>query len=185
MSMRSYINYINIFLGRLRAICHSRKNIRIGRKTEFDNNVTIHLSGKEGGYVKIGNHCSIKRGSILITENGNITIGDNCTINPYCILYGNGGLSIGNNVRIATHTVIVPANHNFHNIDIPICKQGLTTKGIKIDNDVWIGAHCSILDGVHIAEGCIIGAGSVLTKSTEPYGIYVGNPARFLRKRYE
>ena len=52
-----------------------------------------------------------------------------------------------------------------------------------IEDDVWIGANCTILDGVRIAKGCIIGAGSVVSKSTEPFGIYAGVPARLIKKR--
>ena len=53
-----------------------------------------------------------------------------------------------------------------------------------IGSDVWIGDNSVILCGVDIAHGCVIGAGSIVTKSTEPYGVYVGNPARLLKKRY-
>jgi len=54
-----------------------------------------------------------------------------------------------------------------------------------IGNDVWIGARVVVLPGVHIADGCVVGAGSVVTSSlAEPYGIYAGNPARLLRHRF-
>lgn len=56
---------------------------------------------------------------------------------------------------------------------------------IVIGNDVWIGTRVVVLQGVHIADGCIVGAGSVVTKSlTEPYGIYAGNPAKLIRHRF-
>ena len=54
---------------------------------------------------------------------------------------------------------------------------------INIGNDVFIGAKAIILPGLEIAEGCVIGAGAILTKDTEPYGIYAGNPAKFIKKR--
>jgi acetyltransferase-like isoleucine patch superfamily enzyme len=112
-------------------------------------------------------------------------IGADCSINAFCILYGQGGLSIGDNVRIAAHTVIVPGNHDFDRTDIPIAKQGYTMQGITIEDDVWIGAGTRILDGVTITTGCVIGAGAVVTKSTEPFGVYVGMPARRLKDRGE
>ncbi|WP_417806940.1 acyltransferase [Thioclava sp.] len=52
-----------------------------------------------------------------------------------------------------------------------------------IEDDVWIGANCTILDDVRLAKGCVIGAGSVVSKSTEPFGIYGGVPARLIRLR--
>lgn len=55
---------------------------------------------------------------------------------------------------------------------------------IVIDDDVWIGINVTILSGVHISRGTIIAAGSVVTKDTEPYGIYGGVPARLIKKRF-
>ncbi len=109
----------------------------------------------------------------------------NCSINPGCILYGHGGLDIGSNVRIAAYTVIVPANHVFEQQDKLIREQGLTMKGVKIGDDVWLGTRVTVTDGVEIAQGCVIGAGAVVTESTEPYGVYVGVPARLVKFRGE
>jgi len=119
----------------------------------------------------------------LLTYKGDIQIGENCSVNPFTILYGLGGLKIGNNVRIAAHSVIVPANHNFSNVEIPIYKQGSTCLGVEIQDDVWIGSNCTILDGVVIGKGSVIAAGSVVTKSVEPYSIVAGVPAKLIRKR--
>jgi acetyltransferase-like isoleucine patch superfamily enzyme len=120
---------------------------------------------------------------MLITYGGDIDIGVNCSVNPYCVLYGLGGLKIGDNVRIAAHTVIVPANHTFDDPSIPICRQPETKKGIIIEDDVWIGAGCRILDGVRIGRGSVIGAGSVVTKSIPEMSVAVGVPARVIRRR--
>tara|TARA_R100000935_G_scaffold20725_1_gene39017 strand:- start:2860 stop:3249 length:390 start_codon:yes stop_codon:yes gene_type:complete len=125
----------------------------------------------------------LQAGTILAPTGGSIELGDDCSLNPYSILYGQGGLKIGNGVRIAAHTVIVPSNHGFDDLTQPIFKQKSTGQGVVIEDDVWIGANCTILDGVRIAKGCVIGAGSVVSKSTEPFGIYAGVPARFIKKR--
>jgi acetyltransferase-like isoleucine patch superfamily enzyme len=118
-----------------------------------------------------------------MTYGGVIKIGDGCSINPYSILYGHGNLTIGNNVLIAAHTVIIPANHNFKDLEIPIHQQGLTTKGICIEDNVWIGAGCKILDGVTIGFGAIVAAGAVVTKDVVPNTIVGGVPARLLKTR--
>jgi acetyltransferase-like isoleucine patch superfamily enzyme len=133
--------------------------------------------------IQLGEDSQIQPFAYLQTDGAKIKIGKNCSVNAYAVLYG--GLSIGNFVRIAAHTVIIPSNHNFDRTDIPICKQGTSSQGITIDDDVWIGAGVKILDGVHVATGCVIGAGSVLNASTEPYGIYVGAPARLIKFRNE
>lgn len=54
-----------------------------------------------------------------------------------------------------------------------------------IESDVWIGANVIVLAGVKLAVGSVVGAGSVLTRDTQPYGVYVGNPARLIRHRFE
>jgi len=60
------------------------------------------------------------------------------------------------------------------------------TKGnVVIGNDVWVGANVMILSGVTIGDGVVVGARSVIAKNLEPYGIYVGNPARLVRKRFD
>ncbi|WP_446785264.1 acyltransferase [Macellibacteroides fermentans] len=99
------------------------------------------------------------------------------------VIYGQGGTNIGNGVRIAAHCVIVPSNHIFDDPDEYIYKQGLSKKGIIIEDDVWLGAGVKVLDGVVIKKGCVFGANSVVTKSTEKNGIYVGIPAKLIKYR--
>jgi acetyltransferase-like isoleucine patch superfamily enzyme len=120
---------------------------------------------------------------IIATYGGSIEIESNVYIGPYCVLYGHGGLTIGSSTMIAAHTVIVPANHGFSRIDMPMNAQPLTREGIAIGEDVWIGAGCKVLDGVRIGKGAVIGAGSVVTKNIEPYDIAVGVPATVVRSR--
>ena len=59
------------------------------------------------------------------------------------------------------------------------------SKDIEIGNDVWIGEGCTILPGVSIGDGAVVGAGSIVTKCIEPYAIHAGNPAKFIRKRFD
>lgn len=67
----------------------------------------------EKGSLTIGKGCTLRSGAMLITQMGDIHIGNKVSINPYCVLYGTGGLVIEDNVRLAAHTVIIPANHVF------------------------------------------------------------------------
>lgn len=145
--------------------------------------VRFDLTG--GGQIIVRRATSIGDFAYLLACGGTIDIGAHCTIQLFCVLYGHGGLTIGNFVRIATQTVIVPSNHNFDRLDIPISQQGYTAKGVTIEDDVWIGAGCKILDGVTIGQGSVIGAGSVVNRSIPPYSVAVGVPARVIRKRGE
>jgi acetyltransferase-like isoleucine patch superfamily enzyme len=136
-----------------------------------------------GGFICIGERSFVDKGVIIRAYGGRVEIGADCSINPYSVLYGHGGLKIGNGVRIATHVVFIPANHIFSNSDEFIYKQGETMKGICVGDDVWIGAGVRVLDGVIIKNGVVIGAGAVVTKSLDAYGVYVGVPARKILAR--
>ena len=114
---------------------------------------------------------------------GEVVIGDNSTLNPYTVVYGQGGTTIGNGVRIAAHCVIVPSNHKFDDIQEYIYKQGLSKKGIVIEDNVWLGAGVKVLDGVKISFGSVVGANAVVTKSTDRNGVYVGIPAKKIKNR--
>jgi chloramphenicol O-acetyltransferase type B len=56
---------------------------------------------------------------------------------------------------------------------------------VVIGNDVWIGMEAVIMSGVTIGDGAVIGARSLVTKDVPPYSIFAGNPARFIRKRFD
>lgn len=164
-----------------RIIMNLHPDIYIGKNTIIENGAI--LSTRYGGSISIGEGCHISNGAQILTCGGKIEIGNYSTVNPYAMVYGQGCLKIGNGVRIATQSAILPSNHIFSDRESYIYKQGLSSKGIVIEDDVWIGSGVKVLDGVTIRKGCVIGANSVVTKSTEEYGIYVGISARKIRNR--
>jgi acetyltransferase-like isoleucine patch superfamily enzyme len=160
-------------------------NLHIGDHTRIEDQVLLHSGPKRRPLERIylGEHCSIRRGTQIYALGGAVEIGSRCSVNPYCVLYGTGGLTIGSFVRIAAHTVIVAASHRFDRTDVPITAQGSTAEGIIIDDDVWIGAGVRVLDGVRIGRGAIVAAGAVVRSDVEPYSIVGGVPAKFLKRR--
>lgn len=159
----------------------TNNNIAIDKTTRILPSVIIDTY--KGGIISIGKNTEILHGVVIKTYGGSITIGNECSINPYTIIYGHGNTTIGNNVLIAGGCMLIPSNHNFSRIDIPINTQGEKSIGIVIEDDVWIGHGCSILDGVRIEKGSIVGAGSVVTHHVESYSIVAGVPARLVKKR--
>jgi len=120
----------------------------------------------------------------------NISIGDDVYIGPDAkFLTALSTIKIGNKVMFGPEVMLIGGNHNTSVIgsymfDIKT-KKPEDDLPIVIEEDVWVGARVTILKGVKISKGCIIAAGSIVNKTTEPYGIYAGAPAKRLRDRFE
>lgn len=116
---------------------------------------------------------------------GDVFIGPETVINSGCVFYSGNGIFIGHGVAVAANCTFAATNHEFEIKNIPIRKQGFRPSkgGIVIENEVWIGANCVILDGAVIGEGCVVAAASVVRGVLEPYGIYGGNPITKLGER--
>ena len=159
-------------------------DIRLGRGSYLDH--AVRIDGGPGG-VTIGERTRIAHNAMLDVhnfrgfENSGITIGDNSLIGPYSFIWGQGGVHIGNNVMIGPRVSVLPVNHNFENPGMPIRDQGITAKGIRIDDDAWIAAHAIIIDGVHIGRGSAIAVGALVTKDVPPYSLAVGSPAKIIK----
>lgn len=130
----------------------------------------------------LGDNVSINRG-IVFEGVDKISIGNNVQINTRCWISGSGELEIGENVLIGPHVIIHTANHNFNKKTIPILLQGHTFNKVIIEDNVWIGANCTILPGVTIKKGSVAAAGAVVTKDTIENGVYGGVPARLIKYR--
>jgi len=111
---------------------------------------------------------------------GDLTIGADCSINPYAVVRGE--IRMGDGVRIGAHTSILGFNHSM-SIDLPVHRQPTWSKGITLGDDVWIGSNATILDGVTVGDHVVIGAGAVVTKDVPAWAVVAGNPARVLRDR--
>ena len=100
-------------------------------------------------------------------------------------MYSGNGIKIGNNVLMGPNCSLTPSNHNFNDKKTLIRLQGFQPSkgGIVIEDDVWLGANVTVLDGAIIRKGCIIGANSMVISHTEEYGIYVGIPAIKIKSR--
>lgn len=122
----------------------------------------------------IEDFCTINNGV------GDVFIGNNTMIGVGNVVIG--PVSIGNNVMLAQNVVVSGLNHNFEDVTLPPLLQNVNAKIIVISDDVWIGANVVITAGITIGKHAVIGAGSVVTKNVLPYSVYVGNPARMIKK---
>jgi acetyltransferase-like isoleucine patch superfamily enzyme len=117
---------------------------------------------------------------------GDIIIGERSVINSGCVLYSGNGISIGKNVAIAANCTLAPVNHAYHDKNRLIREQGfLPSKGgIIIEDDVWIGANCVLLDGAVLRRGCVVAAGSIVRSELSAYTVYAGQPLRTVGERF-
>jgi len=116
---------------------------------------------------------------------GRVVIGDNVALNQNVFIVGGEGKSIkiGNNVLIGPNVVLRSSDHRFTDVDTPIRLQGHNEGEITIEDDVWLGANVVVTKDVRIGHGCVIGAGSIVTRDLPPNSIAVGVPARVVSSR--
>ena len=118
-------------------------------------------------------------GSGVISEPGEfIRVGARTAIGAGNLIWGQGGVSIGNDCLLGPNVTMVSEDHVFEDPSTPIRTQGSRRAPIVIGDDVWIGAGATVLKGVTIGDGAVIAAGSVVTKDVEPFHIVAGVPAR-------
>jgi len=159
--------------------------IKVGDRVSIDD--ACQLDGgkvEESTSITLGNGSLISLGCVIQAKINTVILGDNCDIGAYTILTSCGGIILGDSVLIAGNCYIGGGRYNFENTDLPIANQGIYSRGkITIGDGSWIGASVTILDGVTIGKGCVIGAGSLVTKSIPDYAIAVGSPAKVVRYR--
>ncbi len=183
--------FYKLIFARVGKSVYIQPNVRfIGTPTiEIGNNVRIYNSSyisNKGNKICFENDVSIDHGVDIRAydqENGHIIIGESTYIGPYVCMAGPGFIKIGRDCMIASHSSLYANNHIFSDPNIPFKEQGVTTKGIVIEDDCWLGTGVRVLDGVTIGKGSVIGAGSVVTKDIAPYSVAVGVPARVIKKR--
>ncbi len=163
--------------------------IHSGKNLILENGVTLNALSEKG--IVLGNNVTIAKNSILqctgviATKGIGIKIGNNSAIGAQSYLGGQGGIQIGDNVIMGPGVRIFSENHNYSDPNVLIRKQGENRKGVVIKNNCWIGASVTILDGVIIEDGCVIAAGSVVTKSIPSNSIAAGVPAKVIKSRIE
>ncbi len=131
-----------------------------------------------------GKNIRLSKGGIISRPN-ELSIGSNVFIGKGFVISARD-MHIGDNIMIGPYLLAECDDHSFNRVGYTMYsyREERQKAGIVIENDVWIGGHVSILKGVKIAEGCVIGAGSVITKSTIPYTINFGSPCRFYKRRF-
>lgn len=159
-------------------------NISIGKNVAIDDNAVIDARGPDAR-IEIGDGVLISRNTIIRARNARMTIGASSDIGANCLLATDSELQIGRDVLIAAYTYITAGgNHAYQDPATPIIQQGFVSRGgVMIGDDVWVGAHTTVMDGVRIGRGAVIGAHSLVNKSVEEMAVAWGVPAIKQRQR--
>jgi len=146
----------------------------------------VYLHGGEK-FLIIGSGTRIMHGAQVMVYNYRdlecsfIRIGSNCVIGPGCVITGQGGVTIGNDVIIGPKALILPVDHNYSRADVSIREQGIRPLPINISDNVWIGGGAEILGGSEIGSGSVVGAGSVVKGPVPARSVVAGNPAKVIK----
>ncbi len=156
--------------------------IKVGSNSIIKSGNEFNLT--DNAKIVIGQSCTLKENSyfILTMPNPSITIGDFSGVGRNCYFSIKGKLTIGKYTRIGPDVFIIDQDHSFSKGDL-IMNQKAKIADITIGADVWIGRGVTILKGVKIGDGAIIGANCLVNKDINPYEIWGGVPARFLKHR--
>lgn len=162
----------------------SHNDLRLGEHCFIGDRVVIHQ--RQGGrFVMLGDHVSIYKDSIIETgRNGYVGIEARASVHPYCYISAfESPIVIGEGVMLAPFCALYSHSHGV-DMGIPIREQPLITRGpIVIENEAWLGTRVTVLSGVRIGMGAVVGAGSIVTHDIPDNAIAVGNPARVVRYR--
>lgn len=163
-------------------IRHPHK-IHIGNNVVIDDNCVLDAKGETNKGLEIHNGVFVGRGTILTCHNGDIILEDNVNIGFNCVISSLSRIVIKKNHLMAAFCYLVGGDHDSDRTDIPVLLQGRSSKGITIEDNVWLGAGVAVLDGVKVGRDSIIGAHAVVNKDVPDFAISAGVPAKFMWDR--
>jgi acetyltransferase-like isoleucine patch superfamily enzyme len=137
----------------------------------------------EKGEISIGAGCELLDGVCLHAWGGHIRLAHRVFLGPGAVVYGHGGVEIGDNTLVSMHCRILSSNHTVPPAGVDIRSQPDELRPTRIGRDVWLGAGVTVLGGVTVGDGCVVGAGAVVTGDLPANIIAVGVPAKMIRTR--
>ena len=171
----------NVFLGRSITI-RSPGRVHLGDNVLVDDLAVLDAKG-DRSRIDIGNGVLIGRGTILSCSDASISLGDHVSIGPFAHFASKSTIRVGSHVGIGPDVQVIAGGHDTGDPDQPVILQERVSKGIVIEDAVWVGVGVRILDGVTIGRNSIIGAGSVVTRDVAPFSVFLGNPGRVVQNR--
>jgi acetyltransferase-like isoleucine patch superfamily enzyme len=186
MLIRGYIKTgRKVFIGRNTKI-HNSANISFGKSVTIDKYCDIDGFSLEkiffGDCVKIGAYSTLSSTSHLSKYGKGLKIGNNSAVGQFTEFGAAGGIEIGSNVIMGSYISFHSENHNFKDPSKPIREQGVTSKGIVLGNNIWVGAKVTFLDGCIVGDNSVVAAGAVVNGIYPDNSIIGGVPAKIIKQ---
>jgi acetyltransferase-like isoleucine patch superfamily enzyme len=172
----------NVAFGCNVTLRHPHK-IQIDDNVVIDDNCCLDAKGTTNRGIMIGRGVFLGRNSILSCKNGDIILEEEANIGFNVEVFSAATVRIGRKVLVAAYTYLVGGDHLYDRVDVPVLDQGRTARGIEVGDNVWLGAHVVVADGVRIGRDAVIGAGAVVTGDIPEFHVAAGVPARVIRDR--
>lgn len=176
----------NVVFGQGVTVRHGEKII-IGDNVIVDDAAVLDAKGTNNSGIVIGADTIISRGVVLSCKNGDIAIGEHCTVGISTLIHSMQGsdVQIGNDVLIGAFCYFIGSGpYGTDDLELPFKEQGMFPQGgVTVANNVWFGSHVQVLDGTSIGTGSIVGASTVVNKSVEDYAVVAGVPMKKLKSR--
>jgi acetyltransferase-like isoleucine patch superfamily enzyme len=169
------------------------KRGKVAEGTRLYPGAEVYNFSNDVNNINVGSNCHISGLLMVYSYGGFISVGDNCSLSPNSRIISTKRIEIGNRVLIAhnvniidniSHPIDAALRHEdfINSYTVGMKEYDLKAAPIVIEDDVWIGYNTSILKGVRIGTGAIIGSGSTVTKDVKPWTVNVGNPLRCIRE---
>ena len=171
-----------------------RATCLLGNGTRLQASARIRNIRGDNRFIRVGDNSLVAGELLVFAHGGDITIVDWCFVGEGARIWSSDNIKIGNRVLISHNVNIFdslshPLNPRLRHEQFKSIltsghprKLDLAEQPVSIDDDVWIGANASILSGVHLGEGAIIGTGSVVTRDVAAFTMVAGNPATAIRE---
>ncbi len=176
----------NVVFGQGVTIRHGEKVI-IGDNVIVDDAAVLDAKGGGNSGIVIGKGTIISRGVVLSCKNGDIDIGDHCTLGMHTLVHAMEGsnVSIGDDVLIGAFCYFIGSGpYGTDDLHRPFKEQGMFPQGgVKVADNVWFGSHVQVLDGVTVGAGSIIGASTLVNKDVTEYDVVAGVPMKKIKSR--
>ena len=173
-----------IFVGK-RVIILNSKNFKFGKNCTIEKDVSIDCYASKkltfGNLVKIGAFTTISTTSHLSKYGIGLEIGDNSAVGEYSYFGCSGGVKIGNDVIMGQYISFHSENHNFEDNSKLTREQGVSSRGIELGNNIWVGSKVTFLDGSKVEDNSVVAAGAVVNDVFPPNVVIGGVPAKIIK----